>query len=367
MKTKLLLFGLFICISQNMLSQPAIFDDNNKTLPNTAMNTEFLSDLPLYCTIPNFFDPGFYGKMNIPDVDTFEMISTSPIEDFENAGDISILNNKIGYVFTQNTNKFYKLDVLTGTYEFLGLIPSQNQESWTGLEFDPTNNNLYGLSTDFLGNSTLYIIDPEKVEAEVVGKITNMPAAIAIAMNLRGRMYGYDVETDALYTISKSTAQATLVGNIGFDANFGQDLEWDYVNNVLYMMGFNRNTRNSELRTVDISTGATSVLSISERQIIWISFSTDNILSVENEHEDVSEFKLFPNPVNDKLNIVNASNKNIESIEVYSLEGKKVMTSKLNAISTPIIQVDNLASGLYMLKINGENGKTITTKKFIKK
>jgi hypothetical protein len=68
---------------------------------------------------------------------------------------------------------------------------------------------------------------------------------------------------------------------------------------------------------------------------------------------------LYPNPVVDILNIDGTSE--IKSIEIYNIQGQKVMSSNQKQIN-----VADLASGMYMLCIQ-DNDNGITTKKFMKK
>lgn len=65
------------------------------------------------------------------------------------------------------------------------------------------------------------------------------------------------------------------------------------------------------------------------------------------------------NPVNDFLNIKNAEN--AESLEVYSIDGKKVLSSK----TFKNLNLSNLTKGNYILKISMKNGR-LFSKKLIK-
>jgi subtilisin family serine protease len=85
--------------------------------------------------------------------------------------------------------------------------------------------------------------------------------------------------------------------------------------------------------------------------------NTFNILS-SNEIAININFEIAPNPVKDWLQI--KSNAKIENIEIYDQIGRLVSTQKYN----PKINVENLESGIYYLKINSQ--KKIFTQKFIK-
>lgn len=80
---------------------------------------------------------------------------------------------------------------------------------------------------------------------------------------------------------------------------------------------------------------------------------TDNQDSANTGHLTV-----YPNPVNDLLYITGIKGSSI--IEIYSLTGRKVIESTINRID-----VSQLDSGIYIIKVNFENG--VTKLKFIKK
>ncbi|MBO4489197.1 MAG: T9SS type A sorting domain-containing protein [Bacteroidales bacterium] len=87
---------------------------------------------------------------------------------------------------------------------------------------------------------------------------------------------------------------------------------------------------------------------------VWIDnvFVGDGTGIVENE----SEFKLYPNPAQNVLNI--ATEEMIESVEIYNLQGQLVQVENGNVNS---INVSNLATGNYFVRIQTANN-TITRK-----
>ena len=72
----------------------------------------------------------------------------------------------------------------------------------------------------------------------------------------------------------------------------------------------------------------------------------------------LEDFKLYPNPVRNTLIIKLAEA--LEKIEVYSILGRKVLEN-----NTSTINVSNLSSGLYLLKVYTQDGK-VGVKRFIK-
>jgi hypothetical protein len=85
---------------------------------------------------------------------------------------------------------------------------------------------------------------------------------------------------------------------------------------------------------------------------------TNNSLTSENFNANNLEVGLYPNPVNDILNI--DTKEEILSVEIFALQGQKVMSSKENKIN-----VAELPTGIYLVRIQDINNN-IATKKIIK-
>ena len=79
---------------------------------------------------------------------------------------------------------------------------------------------------------------------------------------------------------------------------------------------------------------------------------------------DFKDLKLFPNPVTDVLTIQNG-NLNLSEAIISNAIGQTVRTIKLNNSSSVEIDLPELGQGLYFVKINSTNGKSII-KKFMK-
>ncbi|WP_370001278.1 T9SS type A sorting domain-containing protein [Winogradskyella sp.] len=85
-----------------------------------------------------------------------------------------------------------------------------------------------------------------------------------------------------------------------------------------------------------------------------------NTLSVMDNEQVLSTVRLYPNPVEDILNIELGNDILIESVNIIDLNGRVVLTSTKNSINTGQLQ-----SGFYAIRIDTEVGSV--TKKFIKR
>ena len=68
---------------------------------------------------------------------------------------------------------------------------------------------------------------------------------------------------------------------------------------------------------------------------------------------------MYPNPAADAVSV--SLETELKQIEIYSLQGQKVLTS-----SQAEINISNLPSGLYLVKVEDVHG-SVSTQKLIKK
>jgi hypothetical protein len=89
-------------------------------------------------------------------------------------------------------------------------------------------------------------------------------------------------------------------------------------------------------------------------------FFIDNVafdVTLSNTDFDTNSFIAYPNPVKDVLNV--SFEQNISDVTVYNLLGQQVAFKKMNADKGQI-DLSNLASGTYLVRVNTENAvKTI--------
>lgn len=83
--------------------------------------------------------------------------------------------------------------------------------------------------------------------------------------------------------------------------------------------------------------------------------------SLSNDKFDSSNFKAYPNPVVDVLNL--SYSEEMSSVTVFNLVGQQVLTKKLNSTEANI-DMSNLAAGTYMVKV--AVGNTVKTVKVLK-
>ena len=75
-----------------------------------------------------------------------------------------------------------------------------------------------------------------------------------------------------------------------------------------------------------------------------------------------ASFNIYPNPVNDKLYIETLTQTQTLTVEIYDIYGRQ--QSMVNGQQSTVIDVTDLNSGVYFVKVVTENGETV--KRFIK-
>jgi hypothetical protein len=88
-------------------------------------------------------------------------------------------------------------------------------------------------------------------------------------------MYSVDLVNDALYAVDKTSGATSLKGSVGFNVNYAQDADFDQSTGILYWAAVNADTGSVEMRTVDLDTGASTLLySLGMAQISGVATET---------------------------------------------------------------------------------------------
>lgn len=114
----------------------------------------------------------------------------------------------------------------------------------------------------------------------------------------------------------------------------------------------------SDIQVGDVISGNAAIYFDSNEPIITNTVETRIVgtVGLEDHLNPENNVVLYPNPVNELLNVYRTSNVHLEEIIIYDLHGK-VVRKFLGNVDT--IQVGNLASGVYFIDIK-TNGSTFT-------
>ena len=78
-----------------------------------------------------------------------------------------------------------------------------------------------------------------------------------------------------------------------------------------------------------------------------------------------AKFNLYPNPATNVVNISNSENMVVQQVTIYDIAGKQLSTQSFNNDAEIQLNVENLASGTYLLYLQTKEG--IAVKKLVKK
>ncbi len=173
-------------------------------------------------------------------------------QNFVGAGTWGGLNKWYGVEYS--SNNLITLDTVTGARTVIGNVG----HSISGMSYDYSTNKLYGVSWDGSASS-LYSISTANGAGSLIGQ-SSTDLLINLACDNTGHLYTVGVNTDSLYSLNKTTGASTIIGGIGFNAGYAQDMEFDRNNNILYMAAYNAGTSVGEMRTVNVTTGATTLI-----------------------------------------------------------------------------------------------------------
>jgi hypothetical protein len=148
--------------------------------------------------------------------------------------------------------------------------------------------------------------------------------------------------------ISSVSAQTMYIKQKG-----GEKLSYD-INNVGKMTF---SAGNLNVVKVDASNDAYALANLQ-----FVSFG-DFQTAIQPVHSFRNELSIFPNPVNYILNIKNLPSE-ASTIVITSLEGKLMLSKKLNPLENAGVDVSQLSTGFYICKLY--NGTNVLTTKFLK-
>ncbi len=131
-----------------------------------------------------------------------------------------------------STNALVTIDTVNGN---LTPIATMSLNSPTGLAYDVTSDVMYVSDYTSQANNVLYQVDRTTGSLTQVGQIMGTGGlVIGIACDKNGNLYGIDLANDQLLSINNTTGAGTVIGSLGININYAQDIAYDRQNNILY-------------------------------------------------------------------------------------------------------------------------------------
>ncbi|QQS38074.1 MAG: T9SS type A sorting domain-containing protein [Ignavibacteriales bacterium] len=157
------------------------------------------------------------------------------------------------FYLTTVTSGLFTVNLTTGVGTLVAPLSVSNLN---GISYDPVSGNYYAVDA-----TNLYTVNVATGTVTLVGSMGITGSLfIDIAINCAGEAYSYNLADDNGYRINLATGAATLLGPLGFNANFGQGMAFDKQDGTLYLMAFDNTAFTMQLRTMNLTTGATTLV-----------------------------------------------------------------------------------------------------------
>src|SRR5690554_7897892 len=205
------------------------------------------------------------------------------------------------------------------------------------------------MSSD-INQSPLLLIDTYGVARTANGD-TRIEGAYALMIDDAGQGYTHDIVSDQFFQVDLTTGASTVVGSLGFDANFGQGGSWIAEDpGYVYLSAFNNGSFSSEWRRLDIATGSSTIVGLfngGNDQVGWSSPVQDGIVKIEDSK--LEGFTFYPNPTAEKITLQSINN--IESVALYNILGQRVRYTQVEA-TTKELDLTALQPGPYVMRVS---------------
>jgi hypothetical protein len=98
----------------------------------------------------------------------------------------------------------------------------------------------------------------------------------------------------------------------------------------------------------------TTAATVRYDNIVMRASSTDTLLGTA-QFGPVAVFSAYPNPATDFINL--SDNVSMRSFEIVDLNGRVIKSAKLDNVTEESVDISSLASGMYLLNVETDNGK----------
>jgi hypothetical protein len=125
--------------------------------------------------------------------------------------------------------------------------------------------------------------------------------------------------------------------------------------------GSDYSTNNSSSDPLQTIFSRINMAPFNDQKVGTLSIQLEELLSVTTP-DLKKDILIYPNPASDHFSVKNLSNSSINSIEIFDMIGNKVQLIDRIENNSIRISRNDLSSGLYLIKINVENGRCLISK-----
>jgi len=229
-------------------------------------------------------------------------------------------------------------------------------------------NNIFKFEYEFYGVGTFNFGGNVNISYKA-GSATLTNIAFQSMSNLNRILGGYLENTSSKSITLKSYTASTFPYNMWIKAEMFVDFN---ANNVYFYIPilnlqatapFNHNYIPGNLSFVIGNLNTTSVVKIDNIKVSGLKTLPSYILSTNEQL--AQKLNIYPNPATTMVTITNNENMFVKEVAVYDVAGKLITTQNYNNETEIQLNVENLASGTYMLHLQTNEGTAV--KKLIKK
>lgn len=99
----------------------------------------------------------------------------------------------------------------------------------------------------------------------------------------------------------------------------------------------------------------------------WQSTGTEVLVPAGNENSGILEVRIFPNPVTDKRVNIELADQAIQELRITNIAGSVIYSKRFQApVTKHQIVLENVPSGVYLLRVISENNLTRTSKLMVR-
>lgn len=217
----------------------------------------------------------------------------------------------------------YKMNPLNGDVLSALTITSASDPNYASCAYD----NGYLWVSDYFSEHLLLHINA--TTGVIEDTINIIPGIISLRI-INGDLYGVDYNTDLLHKFDKTTGAVLssipwCIPNFSLGICIADGSIWGQSGSTVY--GGSQSIKRFE----------------------------SSLLSSETFAQLDTEVTILPNPATEALNI-NATQSNIESVEIFDALGKSVERQHFDAIENVVVDISNFKKGIYFVRVTTKNG-----------
>jgi len=217
-----------------------------------------------------------------------------------------------------------KIDTSTGAITTVGTVTGAT--NITGLAWDFSTSTMYASnynntnSTVGTLNLTTFVFTP--LPSTITGLV------IGIACSNSGQLYGVEINNDKFISINKVTGASTVVGPLGINANYAQDISWDHSVDSCYWASY---ISEGELRKINHVTGASTLIGAFNMEV--------DGLAIPGTFGPIITHTPYPNTQNTNgpyiitVNIISPGSV-IVSAKLFWSRNSAILTDSVNMVNT---------------------------------